>query len=139
MKFPELTVERMAREFEETYWGDLFIHCPDGAIAEIHPCGYGEIKSAADCDYFLIDWDIPSWGGEPTLEKLVATLNRHAELAKESEDSKAQLRAFFDRHQRDGWEQEDFDCYSDWHKDVFGFRPHGYVFGVYVNPHFIGA
>ena len=30
---------------------------------------------------------------------------------------------------------ENWDFYSDWHKDVFGYRPHGIVCGVYVNPH----
>ena len=31
----------------------------------------------------------------------------------------------------------DWDWYSDWHKDVFGYRPHGMVCGEYVNPHTI--
>lgn len=31
----------------------------------------------------------------------------------------------------------DFNWYSDWHKDVFGFRPHGIVCGQYINPHAI--
>lgn len=30
---------------------------------------------------------------------------------------------------------ERWDGYSDWHKDVFGYRPHGIVCGVYINPH----
>lgn len=30
---------------------------------------------------------------------------------------------------------EDWDFYSDWHKDVFGYRPHGIVCGEYINPH----
>lgn len=25
--------------------------------------------------------------------------------------------------------------YSDWHKDVYGYRPHGIVCGVYINPY----
>jgi hypothetical protein len=28
-----------------------------------------------------------------------------------------------------------WDFYSDWHKDVFGYRPHGIVCGEYINPH----
>lgn len=31
---------------------------------------------------------------------------------------------------------ERWSSYSDWHKDVFGFRPHGMVCGEYINPHF---
>ena len=30
---------------------------------------------------------------------------------------------------------QDWDFYSDWHKDVFGYRPHGIVCGEYINPH----
>lgn len=30
---------------------------------------------------------------------------------------------------------ENWDYYSDWHKDVFGYRPHGIVCGEYINPH----
>lgn len=30
---------------------------------------------------------------------------------------------------------EMWDFYSDWHKDVFGYRPHGIVCGEYINPH----
>lgn len=29
----------------------------------------------------------------------------------------------------------DWEFYSDWHKDVFGYRPHGIVCGKYINPH----
>ena len=29
----------------------------------------------------------------------------------------------------------DWQFYSDWHKDVFGYRPHGIVCGEYINPH----
>lgn len=34
--------------------------------------------------------------------------------------------------------EELYDCwgyYSDWHKDVYGYRPHAIVCGTYVNPH----
>ena len=30
---------------------------------------------------------------------------------------------------------EDWSFYSDWHKDVFGYRPHGIVCGEYINHH----
>jgi hypothetical protein len=32
-------------------------------------------------------------------------------------------------------EPETWEWYSDWHKDVFGYRPHGIVCGEYINPH----
>jgi hypothetical protein len=36
------------------------------------------------------------------------------------------------------WEEIDQDTwgwYSDWHKEVFGYRPHGIVCGEYIDPH----
>lgn len=30
---------------------------------------------------------------------------------------------------------ERWGFYSDWHKDVFGYRPHGVVCGKYVSPY----
>lgn len=30
---------------------------------------------------------------------------------------------------------ENWGFYSDWHKDVYGYRPHAVVCGVYVSPH----
>lgn len=49
------------------------------------------------------------------------------------------IREFFAKH-IEGREWKDIDpdawsFYSDWHKDVFGYRPHGIVCGEYINPH----
>ena len=32
-----------------------------------------------------------------------------------------------------------WEYYSDWHKEVYGFRPHAIVCGEYVNPHLKGG
>jgi hypothetical protein len=50
-----------------------------------------------------------------------------------------EIREYFAEHFEgkiwDEIEPERWEFYSDWHKDVFGFRPHGIVCGVYVSPH----
>lgn len=93
------------------------------------PCSYEDkIENENQCDYFLLYWDLP-WGGNNTLEKIVRDLNNHEKLVKETEDDKAKLREYFEDHQQRGWDDDSFGFYSDWHKDVFGFRPRGYVFG----------
>ena len=126
----ELTVEEVREALEDNGWGDTIITCPDGAKATVSPCGW-QIQKVEDCEYFLIYWDIP-WGGENKIETLVSVLNRHAELAKEQEDEKVKIRAYFDEHQKKGWDDDSWSWYSDWHKDVFGFRPHARVCGEYV-------
>ena len=45
---------------------------------------------------------------------------------------------FFNHIYGKEWNEIDGDIlcsYSDWHKDVFGFRPHGMVCGQYVSPY----
>lgn len=64
-------------------------------------------------------------------------------LMKEEDSYRAEnepkLRAYFAEHFADKtWEEIDGDewsWYSDWHKDVFGYRPHGIVCGEYINPY----
>lgn len=55
------------------------------------------------------------------------------------ETNEPKIREFFAEH-IEGKEWKDIDpdmwsFYSDWHKDVFGYRPHGIVCGEYINPH----
>lgn len=54
-------------------------------------------------------------------------------------ENEPKLRAYFAEHfagktwdEIDGY---DWSWYSDWHKDVFGYRPHGIVCGEYINPY----
>ena len=128
-----LTTEVVQKALERTGFKETTIICPDGARAEITPCGCGVLRKIEDCEYFLIYWDIP-WGGEDNLEDLVKVLNNHEVLAKQQEDDKAKIRAYFEEHQKNGWTEDDWDWYSDWHKDVFGYRPHGMVCGEYIRP-----
>lgn len=54
-------------------------------------------------------------------------------------ENEPKIREYFAKH-IEGKEWKDIDpeiwsFYSDWHKDVFGYRPHAIVCGEYVNPH----
>lgn len=110
--------------------------CADGAKIEVRPCYYGDqATKVEDCDYFLIEDGILPWLGGDKVTDIVKVLNNHAELVAENEDDKAKLRAYFDEHERKGWDAYTWDFYSDWHKDVYGYRPHGRVCGVYVSPY----
>lgn len=54
-------------------------------------------------------------------------------------ENEPKIRAFFAEHiEGREWrciDPEAWEFYSDWHKDVFGFRPHAIVCGTYVSPH----
>ena len=81
-----------------------------------------------------------------------ALLDNHPEyFINEEEEEKAyfaenepKLRQYFKDHfEGKSWNEIEsdeklYDCwgfYSDWHKDVYGYRPHGIVCGQYINPY----
>lgn len=55
------------------------------------------------------------------------------------EDMEPKIRKYFAEHlEGKDWKDidpDDWSFYSDWHKDVFGYRPHGIVCGEYIDPH----
>jgi hypothetical protein len=54
-------------------------------------------------------------------------------------NNEPKIRQYFAEHfEGKEWKDidpDDWSWYSDWHKDVFGYRPHGIVCGEYINPH----
>lgn len=58
---------------------------------------------------------------------------------KYKEENEPKIRQYFAEHfEGKTWgeiEPERWEFYSDWHKDVFGYRPHEIVCGEYINPH----
>lgn len=131
-----LTVEKIAAMILENGFKDITVTCPDGVEAVITPCFYGSEPPAkvSDCEYFLVYCDLP-WLGDSKLEKVVSDLNSHADLVARDEAEKKELRAYFEAGEADGWTKHDFGWYSDWHKDLYGYRPHGHVCGEYVRPY----
>lgn len=72
--------------------------------------------------------------GGNRVQELVDEINNHAKLVEDLERERKELREYFDGGQADGWTQHDWSWYSDWHKDLYGYRPHGRVCGEYVRP-----
>lgn len=87
----------------------------------------GEIKTVDD----FIQW---MFVNEPEM-----LYDEAAEEKRYREENEPKIREYFAEHFEgktwDNIDPERWDFYSDWHKDVFGFRPHGIVCGVYVSPH----
>lgn len=116
-------------------WRETEITCPDGVTISVTPCSYLDtICSSADCEYFLVYADIPYMGAN-NLTELAERINGHADALKELKAERYDLRCFFEKHEKNGWSDDDWSCYSDWHKDLYGYRPHGHVCGEYVEPY----
>ena len=132
----EYTVENLIAIFAANNWQEVEITCPDGAEIVVNPCGYGDVTGLYDVDCFLVYGDIPWMGGMggDRISELVDQINGHAKLVDELNNDRAELRKYFEDGEADGWTKHDWSFYSDWHKDLYGYRPHGHVCGQYVRP-----
>lgn len=120
-----ITIETAKEMIRNNNFGKTEFVCDDGTKVVVSPCYY--IDSVSDfnqIDYYLVYGDLP-WLGGRTLEEVLNQINHHSELIKENNQQEHEIQAYFDRHQKEGWTQEQFNMYSDWHKDVYGFRPRG--------------
>lgn len=83
-----------------------------------------------DVEYVLVGG--PCWtmwlGG--TVDELAERLARADDLKREWAEDARRLRDIYDRAVRDGTptRSDEFELYSDFHKDVFGYRPRGWQY-----------
>lgn len=127
------TVETLTKILSDNGWKETAITCPDGAEIVVSPCAYGEVKGIESVEYFLVYSDVP-WSGCETIDRLVEQINGHAQAVADLASEREELRKYFEGGEADGWTQHDWSWYSDWHKDLYGYRPHGHVCGEYVLP-----
>lgn len=92
----------------------------------VNPCNY-----TGTPEYFLVDGFEST--GFNTIEEVAEYINNYAEHKNRLSSEKEKITKYFNEEISKG--KGDWDWYSDWHKDVFGFRPHGMVCGQYVSPY----
>lgn len=117
-------------------WSDTEMTMSNGDVITISPCSYAPVANEQNTEYYLVfSPSTPNLGGD-TLEIIAEQLASYERHLQERAAEKAKLRAYFDRNIAAGeYDAETWSFYSDWHKDIYGYRPHGIVCGVYVNPH----
>lgn len=133
-------ITRLRTALTASNWNEIRFQMDNGDTLTISPCGYAPVLNEQNTEYYLISSDkTPNLGGE-TLEIIARQLANYEQHLQEQAAEKTKLRAYFDRYIATGkYDDEIWSFYSDWHKDVYGYRPHGIVCGVYVNPHKIRA
>ena len=92
-----------------------------GDKVKITLCGMDDIKSVNDIEYFLMECRFP-WAGSSKIEDIAKLLNNWQANIDEEDSEKQKLRKYYEENY--GTEKFDDDWFSDWHKDVYGFRPH---------------
>ena len=129
-------LNKLRAALTEADWSDIFFPMENGDSLTITPCGYAPELNEQNTEYYLVFSDkTPNMGGD-TLKIIAEQIANYETHLQEQAAEKAKLRAYFDRNIATGkYDGETWGFYSDWHKDVYGYRPHGIVCGVYVNPH----
>lgn len=84
---------------------------------------YNKMKTVKDVEYYLVSCRFP-WFGGSDLKKIANDLNNWENLIADSEADKKALQEYKNKNCINGkWKGDSFDFYSDWHKDIFGYRP----------------
>ena len=92
-----------------------------GDKVKIILCSMADIKSVNDIEYFLMECRFP-WAGSSSIESIAKLLNNWQAKIDEDDEEKQKLRKYYEENY--GTEKFDDGWFSDWHKDVYGFRPH---------------
>ena len=92
-----------------------------GDKVKITLCSMVDIKSVNDIEYYLLDCRFP-WAGSSSIENIAKLLNNWQAKIDEEDNEKQELRKYYEETY--GTEEFDSSWFSDWHKDVYGFRPH---------------
>ena len=132
------TKKALINKFEASNWERITINMKNsGHKITIIPESQLYIKpeNLSQIEWFLVQGS-PTHIGGPSLDVLVNDLLRYDRLLIDLENDKKELKAFFDKNLAEEknnpdfktYESEAFGIYSDWHKDLFGFRPRGLVF-----------
>jgi len=102
-----------------------------GALTEhiltITPVSQGDIDSIESIEYYLVDGSPIPFLSSDSLEIVAKRLETYQEVYDKWNEDIATLRAFYEEHKDEfTTNNEVFSHYSDWHKDVFGYRPRDY-------------
>ena len=92
----------------------------NGDEVVITPCAYGDINSFDAVEYYLVDSPSVNLCGSRTLDGVAKELLGYADALKQMDVEVEALK----KHIRKWGEESDWDFVSDYHKDLFGHRPH---------------
>lgn len=127
----EKTVAALIAKFEAANWDEITITLKNsGHVLTIIPSAMQiEITELSDVEWFLVYGSPLTDLGGSSLERLAQDLIDYDQKLIELDGDKAKLLDFYNKHVNiPDPDDSARDTYSDWHKDVFGFRP-GKTFG----------
>lgn len=117
--------------FTENNWDHIILHFADGTNLGItaYSMAPDNMRNEQTIEYYEVSF-AGTWQGANTLSQVAEICNQHTEIADKHNEDKNKLHQYFlDHIANEEFSQDEWDYYSDWHKDVFGHRPHGITFG----------
>lgn len=119
---------KLIKMLDEANWRKIELTMkPSGDKIEITPCGYGEINEK-NVEYFLCYSPKLPWMGADNIDYLVKELLSYEDDVKEHDRNLIEL-AEYRKKMLNSNSAEEFEerysSYSDWHKDLYGYRPRG--------------
>ena len=126
------TKEMIKNACEQHAYNEFNVTMSNGDVLTISPCTPWGVQPTIDnVEYWLVYGPLP-WLGCDNIDQLLTQLNGYTALLAEADEDKKKLKDFFEKHiQNQRPDDDTLSFYSDWHKDVFGFRPAYGTFGVH--------
>ncbi len=119
------TVEKIEKELVDRFMENGFkavtmtMEC-NGDRVTITPCGYKDITSIDDVEFFLMDSGKVNFCGGESLTYVAKCISEYEDRLAEDARAVESLKKYIREH----GERSNWDVVSDWHKDIFGHRPH---------------
>lgn len=110
----------LTETFEKNGFEKALVETNEGSCYITPFCYCNKPTKIEDVEYFLVDGPLP-WLGGSNFEKVCEDIANITELVNEQTKEKQELNNYFDKYY--GTDSFDFDWYSDWHKDIYGYRP----------------
>lgn len=129
-KMEKAIYDKLNRLFKEAHFAGITITMKSTGIKmALIPCAQTDhINDLSEVEWILVygDQDANTFGGtvEDTCKQLADYDTRHQKWIDETK----KIQEYFDKYLKDSdrndaeW-QEHWGWYSDWHKDLFGYRP----------------
>ena len=90
----------------------------------VTPCCYStNPKDIDSIEYFLVSGPVP-WLGGPDFSKVCEGISNMENLLTKLDNERDELEKYFEDNY--GTENFDYSWYSDWYKDLYGFRPRNF-------------
>ena len=123
MENKEKLYDNLVAQFNRNGFTDIpYKPSANAQVMIISPVSQGDITDLASVEFFLVEDPLNIIIGAENLRDLVETLINYDNLLIQWIEEVKELKSFYDKHKHDKQALNDY-CYSDWHKDLFGYRP----------------